>query len=93
MFLQARDCCSISVHTSEGSLTADTVGAATSKTLSANSASLSRLEVSGVDAKTILTLGGNLCKNSSLKKELSAIPGRSPMSCCILLRSCVGSVT
>ncbi len=46
---------------------------------------LCRVVLSGVDASTILTFWGNLCKNNSRKNELST-PGRSPISCCILRR-------
>ena len=56
-----------------GVATEDTAGVATSMILSAVLANLSRLEVSGVEARTILTLAGSLCKKSSLKKELSAV--------------------
>ncbi len=70
--------------------TAETEGTATSIILSAISASLSRLVESGVEARTILTFGGSRCRKSSLRNEPSVTPGRSPRSCCILQRSCVG---
>ncbi len=73
----------------EGAETAATEGMATSIILSAISANLSRVVPSGVDASTILTFWGNLCKNNSRKNELST-PGRSPISCCILRSNCVG---
>ena len=65
-------------------------GAATSMTLSAISANFSRGVVSGVDARTMRTLLGNLCRKSSWRKEVSVSPGRSPSNCCILRRSWVG---
>ena len=46
---------------SVGVATEDTAGVATSMILSAISANLSKLEVSGVEARTILTLAGSLC--------------------------------
>ncbi len=67
------------VPAEEGAETAATEGMATSILLSAISANLSRVVPSGVDASTILTFWGNLCKNNSRKNELST-PGRSPMS-------------
>ncbi len=73
----------------EGAEMAETEGMATSIILSAISANLSRVVPSGVDASTILTLWGKLCKNNSRKNELST-PGRSPISCCILQSNCVG---
>ena len=47
-------------------------GVATSMILSAISASLSRAMASGVEARTIITLLGYLCRNSSLRKEVSS---------------------
>ncbi len=69
---------------------AATTGVATSGTLSASSASSSRVVVAGAVANTILILAGRRCKNSSLRKVLSRVPALSPSSCCIFLRSCVG---
>ena len=71
-------------------LATPTVGVATSMTLSARSASFSNPVPSGVDARTILTLGGRRCKKSSRSNVSSMMPGRSPRSCCILRRSWVG---
>ena len=70
---------------SVGVATEDTAGVVTSVILSAISADLSRLEVLGVEARTIPMLAGSLCKKSSLKKELSAVSAWSPNSCCILV--------
>ena len=57
--------------------TAETVGAATSMTLSAMSASLAKSVVSSAEARTIRTFGGRRWRNSSLRKLLlSAVAPR-----------------
>ena len=58
--------------------------------LSSSSASLSKLTVSPVEAKTVLTLAGSFRRKSSRKNALSVVLVCSPKSCCMHLRSCVG---
>ena len=71
---------------------AATVGGVTTSTIfSAISASLARSVVVSAEAKTIRTLEGRRCKNSSFRKALSNVgPRWSPNSCCIRRSSCVG---
>ena len=71
---------------------ADTEGVATSITLSASSASLSRVRDSSVEANTMRTLAGRRWRKSSRRNvpSLSGAPVLSPNSCCILRSSCVG---
>ena len=64
-------------------------GAAISITLSAISASVDKAVLSGVEARTMRTLWGNLCKNSSCRND-GSIPGRSPTNCYIRQSNCVG---
>ena len=64
-----------------------TASAATSITLSARSASSSKDWEPPVEGKTILTSGGNLCKNNACRKAVSAVAALSPRSSCILLSS------
>ena len=62
--------------TSEGSVSemAETVGAATSMTLSAMSASLWSSMFLSAEARTIRTLGDSRCRNSSRRKEFASVP-------------------
>ena len=62
---------------------AETEGVETSITLSAISASVLRSMASPVEARTIRTLGGRRCRNSSLRKVLLASAAWSPRSCCM----------
>ena len=71
----ARSCVRSLSEPGEGWEMAETDGAATSMTLSAMSARVARSIVSRVEARTILTLGGNRCRNSSLRKvRLASVP-------------------
>ena len=68
---------------------AETVGVATSMTLSASSASSSSVVEVLVEASTIRTFGGKRWRNSSRRKVLSVTPARSPSNCCMRRNSCV----
>ena len=59
----------------------DTVGTATSMTLSARVARLSKEVPSAVEASIILTLAGSRCRNSSRNRDGSMAPALSPRSC------------
>ena len=74
------------------SVIAETVGVATSITLSAMSASLLRLMEVSVEARTIRTLGGRRRRKISRRKVLASadVPSLSPRSCCIRRSSSVG---
>ncbi len=50
-------------------------GVGTAMTLSANSASVSKPVLSGVEAKTIVTLGGSRWRKSSRRNDSSAMAG------------------
>ena len=82
--------CSTSAASGEVAVTLEMGGAATSMTLSASSASSSKLAVGLVDAKIIRTSGGRRLRNSSRKNVVSVALARSPMSCCIHLSNWVG---
>ena len=70
---------------------ADTVGAATSRTLSASCTSLPKSLSVSVEARTIHTLAGSRCRNSLRRNELlSEGPSLSPISCCMSHSNCVG---
>ena len=72
-----RDTSSLSCLTSEELSVlemAAMVGVATSTILSAMSASLVRSVAASAEAKTILTLEGSRCKNSSLRNALGSAP-------------------
>ena len=75
-----------------GSEMAETVGVATSMTLSAMSASLFRSAAVSTEARTMRTFAGSLCRKSSRRKvfESAPAPSLSPRSCCIRRRSWVG---
>ena len=87
----ARNCSTSEMTSGHGeTLVAAMVGAATSATLSASSASSSKVAVVLVEASTIRTLPGRHWRKSSLRKVPSATPARSPNNCCIRQSSWVG---
>ena len=72
--------CSISAE-SWDTVTEETVGTATSMTLSVRVARLSKEVPSVVEASIILTLAGSRCRNSSCNRDRSMAPALSPRSC------------